>query len=212
MENLEIFAESLKKAFIAIGIDLPDKKIKEIAEKNLEEAGEFLLFQKYGRPAVKIAPRQLPSFEEIVKIGGFNNGYYAHLEKNETCRKAIFAPITSTGDEELVVYWENENQNIPGGADIYDYFKSKGFEVIEKAHPSLLVNAMNQLTEEKLTEMGIPPYVNIVLPTSEGSLLPRGGGDLCFLNAYRRGGERRLSLVGFGGDWSSNYAFLLRKM
>lgn len=212
MNKNDIFVEKLKEAFHTIGLELPVSKIKEIAEKNLKEADDFILAQKYGRPAVRIIPKQLSSFEEIVEIGKFNNGYYKHLETNETCRKAVLAPIISSTEEELVLYYEGENQIIPGGKDIYAYFKSNGYEVVEKAHPSLLVNAMRELTEEKLTEMGIPSYVNIVLPTSEDFLLPRVIGGLCFLDAYRSDGSRKLHLSSFGGEWGSRYAFLLRKM
>ena len=210
MIKLKNFAEELKKFFLANGVILPDSKIEEIAKKNLKEIKEFLLFQKYGRSAVKIAPKQLSSFEEIVKIGGFS-GYYDHLEKNEKCRNAILAPIANSGEEELVLYFEAENQVIPGGKDIYEYFKSKGFKVVKKAHPSLLVNAMAKLTEEKLTEMGIPSYVDIVLPTSEDSLLPDESGNLCFLGADRYGGERELRMLSFVGQWGSRYAFIILK-
>jgi len=213
MDKNEIFAKELGKAFFEIGIELPESKVKEIAENNLKVADDFLLAQKYGRPAVRVIPKQLPSsFEEIVKIGKFNNGYYEHLKTNGNCRKAILAPVDSTSEEELVLYYEGKDQIIPGGKDIYAYFKSKGFEVIEKAHPSLLINAMSELTEEKLTEMGIPSHVDIVLPTSEDSLLPSGCGSLCFLRAYRRGGSRGLSLSYFDSDWRGCYTFLLRKI
>lgn len=186
---------------------LLNKWLTEVKEK----ATQFELAQKYGRPAVRVAPRKLSSFEEIVQTGNFNNGYYDHLEKNKKCRNAIMAPVTGLSEEELVLYWEDENQVIPGGTDIYKYFDEKGYEVVEKAHPSLLVNAMAQLTEEKLTEMGIPTYVNIILPTTEESLLPDGDGDLCFVGAVRNDGKREFTLSGFGGKWDRDYAFLLRK-
>jgi hypothetical protein len=211
MNENEVFTKELEKAFLAVGIELPKLKLEEITENNLKVADDFLLVQKYGRPAVRIIPKELASFEEIVEIGEFNNGYYEHLKKNGTCRKAIFAPVSSTSEEELVLYYEGENQIIPGGKDIYAYFNSKGFEVVEKAHPSLLINAMHKLTEERLTEMDIPSHVDIVLPTFEDFLLPDERGGLCFLRAYRSDGCRELDLDNFRGEWGGHYAFLLRK-
>ena len=212
METNVIFKEKLKNAFLAIGINLPELKVKEIAENNLKAADDFFLSQKYGRPAVRIIPKQLSSFEEIIETGKFNDEIYEHFRKNKKCREAILAPVLNIREEELVLYYEGENQIIPGGKDIYAYFKSKGFEVIEKAHPSLLVNAMHELTEEKLTEMGIPSFVNVVLPTSEDSLLPNEDSDLCFLEACRCDGDRELDLCCFNGEREDFYAFLLRKM
>ncbi|MDD5507949.1 MAG: hypothetical protein PHD25_06405 [Bacteroidales bacterium] len=212
MYEINIFAEDFKKVFNTHGIDLPDSNINEITETSLRMADEFLLLKKYGRLAVRIAPKQFSSFEEIVKIGRFNNRYFEHLENNETCRKAIFAPITSTAEEELVLYWEGKDQVVPGSSDIYDYFKSKGFKVAKKAHPSLLVGAMRHLSEEKLAEIAIPLDVAVVLPTDETSLLPNASGSLCFLSAQRDNGKRKLGMSTFGYKWLEGYAFLLRRM
>ena len=160
---------------------------------------------------INVVPQQFFSFEEIVKNGNFDD-YYDHLEDDSRCRNAIFAPVASTVEEELVLYWEGDQQFIPGAKDIYTYFAEKGYEVIEKAHPSLLINAMKELTEEKLTEMGIPDYVDIVLPTSVDSLLRNQDDDLCFLEAHRHDGFRRLRLLNFHDEWNKDLAFLLRKI
>ncbi|MFA6585852.1 MAG: hypothetical protein WCS86_01695 [Candidatus Paceibacterota bacterium] len=160
--------------------------------------------------SLKVRQIQFNEFGEIVRVGGFNAGIYSHLEQNSVCKNAILAPVFSTEEEELFLYWEGKDQVIPGGKDIYDYFASQGYEVVEKAHPSLLVNAMAVLTEERLAELGIPSNVNIVLPTSV-SLLPVGDGRQCFLSADRSDGYRRLSLVSFDGEWHGGCAFLLRK-
>ena len=208
----ELLTEAIKTDFSNRGIIVSPETIEKMVESKLmPHVAGLELTQKYGRPAMKVVPTELHSFEKIVTVGNFNNGYYEHLQKNEKCRTAIFAPVTGAEGEELILYYEGENQNISGGKDIYDYFAEKGYEVVEKAHPSLLVNAMAQLTEEKLTELGIPSHVDIVLPTDEASLLPYGGGILCFLEADRSDGRRRLRLVYFGGRWVGLYAFLLRK-
>ena len=111
-----------------------------------------------------------------------------------------------------MLYWECGNQIIPGGSDIYDYFGSKGFEVIQRAHPSLLVCAMSQLTEKKLEEIGVPFGVDVVLPTDETSLLPGINGDLCFISAIRSGGRRLLGINKFKSRWLNvGFAFLLQK-
>lgn len=159
---------------------------------------------------LKVKPTKLKDFEIIKKIGHFNCGIYSHLETDETCKSKILSEPVSTKEEELVLYWEGKNQRILGGKDLYAYFESKGYEVVEKAHPSLLINAMKELTEDKLTEMGIPSYVDIVLPTSEDSLFP-GGGGLCFLGARRFVGGRELILYYVDGEWDGFYAFLLRR-
>lgn len=155
---------------------------------------------------LKVKTKTIKSFKEIDKV--FNNGYYSWLEEDKTCRDAILAPVVSK-EEDLVLFYPDES--IPGGKEVYKYFAEKGYEVVEKAHPSLLVEAMNQLTEEKLTELGIPTYVKVILPTDEDSLLPFEYGDLCFLDCYRNGGDRKLGMTNFRGEWGVSCAFLLRK-
>lgn len=162
------------------------------------------------KTTLKIKPSKLASFDAIKKAGNFNWGIYIHLEENKTCKTAILSKPTNTKEEDLVLYYEGSDQRIPGGSDIYAYFAEKGYEVVPQAHASLLVNAMKELTEEKLTEMGIPTYVDIVLPTTEDSLLP-DYVDRCFLKACRNDGGRQLTLECFDGGWGDDFAFLLRK-
>ena len=161
---------------------------------------------------LKISKKQLNSFDEVVKVADLNYGYYSHLEQNEKCKNFIFAPIISSKEEEVILYWEGDNQVIPGGSDIYKYFADKGCEVISNVHSSLLIETVKELTEKKLEELGVPLYVNIVLPTPEVSLLPGEDGSQCFLEVCRGDGDRKLSLVDFDGEWHDNYAFLLRKI
>lgn len=167
---------------------------------------------EFERATIKLTPLQFSSFKEILEIGLFNEGYYKHLEENELCRKAMLGPVSSTEDEELVLYWEGPKQVIPGGANIYNYFRSKGFEVIKKAHPSLLIVAMSQFTEEKLLELRIPARVDVVLPTDESSLLPNEYNKLCFLRTFRRDNKRVLFMGEFDIKWTDGFAFLVRKM
>lgn len=209
-KNQDVLTKHIQNALAELGITVSEVKLAKIASDASHSIDEYHLAQKFGRPGFRIKPATLPSFEEIVKIGDFNNGYYDHLENNKQCKKMILAPADGLPEEELVLYWEGEGQNIPGGAEIYSYFAERGYEVVEKAHPSLLVNAMAQLTEAKLTELGIPTSVDIVLPTSEDSLFPDGGG-LCFLRARRDDGKRGLALYFVDGEWGRNFAFLLRK-
>ena len=148
---------------------------------------------------LKIFQTQYKSFEEIVKVAKLNNVYYKHLDKNEKCKNFIFAPIVSSEEEGVVLYYEGENQSIPGGANIYKYFADKGYEVIPNTHSSLLIQAVKELTDEKLEELGIPSYVDIVIPTPENSLLPDEDDYPCFLEVSRYLGYRRLDLVNFQG-------------
>jgi hypothetical protein len=158
-----------------------------------------------------VSQKQFTSFEEIVKIGNFNNGFSDFLKTNEICRNAIMAPISNT-EEELVLYWEGESQNIHGGAEFYNYIDKKGYEVVPKAHPSLLANAMKSLSEDKLTELGIPSDIDIVLPTDETALLPSGRiVGSCFFYASRGRSLRSLGLILWNLRWKRRYAFILRK-
>ena len=64
---------------------------------------------------------------------------------------------------------------------------------------SSVYKLLKKLTEEKLEELGIPSYVDIVIPTPENSLLPDEDDYPCFLEVSRYLGYRRLDLVNFQG-------------
>ncbi|MCX6755522.1 MAG: hypothetical protein NT068_03245 [Candidatus Nomurabacteria bacterium] len=203
------------KKFLTInGItDLSENQMEKLAKDSFESADDLQFFKKFGRPRIRIKQTQFSSIEEIIEVGGLNDGYYLHVVENEFSRKKIFAPVTNTNEEELVLYWEGEGKVIPpGGADIYKYFKSKGFEVIEKAHPSLLINAIWVLTEAKLREIGIPSNVRIVLPIEEDSLLSIKDRGLNYVSVDRYDGKRRFEFNCCGVYWSGRSAFLLRKI
>lgn len=161
--------------------------------------------------SLTVTPKQFSNFEEVVETGKFNNGYYDHLKKDSTCKAKVLSSVDGLLEENLVLYYEGGNQTLPEGSAIYDYFAQQGLEVVENPHPSLLVNAMGQLTEENLASLGIPRYVNIVLPSAESSLFSDCNGAPCFLEAHRIDDLRELSLVDFYGEWEPYFAFLLRK-
>lgn len=187
------------------------KSVTRIIPPTAEEIAAYSLI------TLKVKQTQFYSFETIVAAAGFKGGWYEkHLENNKKCRKAILAPITSTQEEELVLFYKEEAQGIPAGENIYKYFAHKGFKVVEKPHPSLLFNAMAQLTEKKLKELGISDDVNIILPTDEANMLPGSNSAPSFLRAYRFDGNRGFDLIackkgeryfGYG-----MYAFLLCKI
>lgn len=169
---------------------------------------------------LKIKPSKL-NFKDLKKQF---NWVYPWLETNDKCREFILSEpqevagiVSSSGkvtnkfyeEQEIVLYYPG--QTIPGGKDIYKHFAENGYELIENPHPFILVNAMKELTDEKLDELGLPSWCLIVLPTKEDLLLPHGSGYLCFLRCYRSGGGRGLGMAFFGGGWSSDCAFLLKK-
>lgn len=171
---------------------------------------EIIALGGYCKTLVNIVPQQLSSFKEIVNIGRLN-GYSNQLEKDTILSKALFGPVLITSGEQLILYWEGRQQNIPGGSSLNDYLNSKGYDLLTKAHPSLLVGSMGILTEEKLLEIGIPPYVDVVLPTDKSSLILNEKHNLCFLSTIRHRNHRFLGMADIDGDWDHNYCFLVHK-
>ena len=161
--------------------------------------------------SLKITQKKYDSFDEIVKVCHLNTGYCSHLEDDSVCKNRILADISSNKEEDIFLYYEGKNQRISDGSDFYNYFDSNGFKVIKKTHPSILFNSMKKLTEEKLTQLGIPNYVDVVLPTEKQFLFFNEEGRSGFLLVNRDRGNRKLNFVGFHGVWSPDFAFLLCK-
>lgn len=162
---------------------------------------------------IRVSPRELSSFEEIMKISGLT-GFNPYLKTNKTCFKAIFSPVLSKKEEEITLCWEGQDQIVPGGDDFYLHLASRGFEVVKNYHPSLLVYGMSELTEERLEKARIPSYVDIVFPVPEGLLLPYHNDCWrCFLKISRNNGQRKLETVKFDGRYYDDFsAFLVQKI
>lgn len=160
-----------------------------------------------------ISQTQFRTFGEISETGKMVIGDSLYKGEDETqARKFLFSPTNSLVKEEITLYWEGEDQVIPGGVGIYDYFKSKGYEVIKNAHPSILINAMSVLSDKKLKEAGIPHWVDVALPLKVNQLFDGEAGESCFFGVYRTGGIHKLTLFSFRGGWGGQCAFLLHKI
>lgn len=171
-----------------------------------------VLSTKFEYLVMSVAPQRLISFPEIVQKAGLSNNF--RKEKSITARmKKIFSaePI-STKAEEIVLYYEGENQTFPNDAR-FTLFREKGYEVVVDAHPSLLVEVMTILTEEKLVELGIPHNVHITIPTSYENSFKYVIGDKCFPYVFRSNGIRKFYICNvISEDFYSSCAFLLRKV
>lgn len=152
----------------------------------------------------KIKPSKL-TFKDLKQQFNY---IYPWLEENDKCCEFILSTPPKE-EQDIVIY--SPGQTIPGGKGIYQHFTDNGYELIENPHPSILTNAMKELTDEKLDELGLPNWCSIILPTKQDLLLPNENGNLCFLYCYRGGGRRGLDVVSFLGEWSHDRAFLLAR-
>ncbi len=169
------------------------------------------LSQKYGQFAMRLVPRLLTTFEEAEKTAHINNGHDDFYEKNSIAKAKLFDIPTSIEGEELVLYYEGKKQLILKEG-FHEYFKLKGYEVINNPAPSLLIDASAILTEQKLTELGIPADVNIVLPSAYGNTFWIALSIFCFPAVHRGGGYRGLDMASINLVWNRHFAFLLRKI
>lgn len=146
MEN--ILLNALQQKFP----NLPRFVIKEMYAECKQTAKDYRELAKFS---FSVIPRKLESFEDIVETANLVSGYNNRYETDSTKKMKLFADPISTKPEKLVL--------VQGMGTV----NNSWYEIIENAHPSLLVEAMKILTREKLAEMGMPHYVkHIVLPTS----------------------------------------------
>lgn len=202
--------EKIIEALSALFPALSKGIVEKMAEACVKVQEEVILTEKYGQFAMRLTPQTLANFDEIVKISHLNSGYYDHYANDAKANTKLFTPAFGES-EELVLYWEGENQLIPS-EDLHSYLKAKGYEVVGNPHPSLLVLAANILTEERLSQLGIPKQVNIVLPSAFENSFRDGAGDQCFPCMYRGTIERAFAMSKTIGNRTSYSAFLVRKM
>ena len=157
---------------------------------------------------IKVARTKFENYEQMLGVGKLDP-YISRFLKNH-CRDILLGEIPNTDEEEVVLYWSPEKSPI-AMTKIEEYFKEIGFEVIKNTHPSLLINSMAQLTEEKLSEIGIPSDVKIILPTVKSSMIRYKSGNYCFLGTCRAKRPRKLALYSPPIYSNQNSAFLLKK-
>lgn len=160
------------------------------------------------KAVVRITQTQFKSHDQIMEVGGLTS-CSKYLRRNIDFSNVIFAQTTSTDEEEILLYWSGKNESIPM-VQMREYFNEKGFEIIKNTHPSLLVNAMAVLSEEKLHELGIPPGTRIILPTAKSSMIRYKSGNYCFLGVSRKP-YRKLALYPLPAYDGRNSAFLLAR-
>ena len=196
--------------------DLRREQLLDISEQILKTGKNFYCSNGNERISFKLSQTQFSSDNEIIKVARLNYGIAEYLNKKEEYRKALFAPVSNAKEEEFVLYYEGEKQKISGGPDMYPYFKSKGFKVVENTHPSILINTISLFTDERLKELGIPDDVDIEFPTKEESLLPSDTEPeaMAYFRICRHGsGNNSLCLSGFHcGSFNGTSAIILQKI
>lgn len=206
----DVLLESLKQAFPTVS----DTFLKQMVASCVKIKEEAELFETYGQFAFRLNPRKLISFEEIEQVALLEEGTYEIDDESGAVEEKLFAAPKDLAIEELVLYYEGEDQLIPDGEDLIAYLFSKGYEVIPDPHPSLLIDAMAILTKEKLLELGVPRDVCIILPSYiENSF--KSGSESGFLGIHRENYKGSLST--FTADkedveWDACAAFIVRKI
>jgi hypothetical protein len=160
--------------------------------------------------SLRISQTRFTSLVGIIKKGHLSENHYSHFLENEECKQFIFDPIIFPEEREIILHWEEKEEEIPGGLEIYDYFNSEGYELISKPHISDLINSMEELSEKKLAQFDIPDDVSIVLPVPGNYLLLNHDDFPCFPEIFRALGNRRFDLVDFRKKFNSRFAFLLK--
>ncbi|MBU0612072.1 hypothetical protein KKA39_00110 [Patescibacteria group bacterium] len=147
------------------------------------------------------------SFEEIIEVGKLNGGVIQPLQDKQF-RESFFSSVNTKGEELQLCF--GSRQMMPGGEDLAFYLDYFNLELIESAHPSLLINAMAELTERVLADMEIPRYMGVVMPVKQPSFL-NSRGNPAFLKVHRDQGERLLCLRHPKEDYDYEEAILVRK-
>ena len=110
---------------------------------------------------------------------------------------------------EMLLYWEGPKQLISAGSNFKTYIDQIGFSMIDFPCLSLFIQSMKILTDSKLAELGLPGYVNIILPTSPDNLISDENGNKWVLKVCREKGSRKLTLTRADWSWDFLSAFLL---
>lgn len=162
---------------------------------------------------LEIIPRRFFFYSQVLEFGRLNDGYSQNFKQAKICRKIILGKVPKIILRGAVLHW-GITECISNSQYLYEYLKDRNLQVIENAHPSVLISAMNQLTENKLSELGLDHFVHIVLPSDHDSMLLNKFGQQCFLKVRRIDGKRKLTLhpiTTFLNSYSES-AFLVKRI
>ncbi len=119
--------------------------------------------------------------------------------------------------DEYFLFWEGSHQLIETADDGFiRYFHYYGFCLVEHRSLELLEKIHFELTEEKLIEHGLPPYVSIVLPSQCEYSYPSPADDRRqrrrYPGIFRSPAGRTEGVVFFVDDWDGYRAFIVKKI
>lgn len=103
--------------------------------------------------------------------------------------------------EEKEIYLVPLDKTVSGIDGITSYLAEYGLKPCENA-PQYLLGLMATMTNEEL------PNTSWIVAADSASVFRDFGDGRCFLCVPRSGGERKLSLVYLGGDWSAGSAWV----
>jgi hypothetical protein len=158
---------------------------------------------------LQISPMPFSSLGKILQVGNLTAGFSLLADKERKYNEFIFAQVSSRKKENIVLFYK-EGSRMPGGVEKQrEFLAREGYKMVDKPHPSLLINIMNVLSEERLRGLGITDFIDILLPTPRPFLVDNVG--LCCLGVRRSDGERVLDF--FNIDAAQNFsAYLVQKM
>lgn len=158
----------------------------------------------------------LSSFKEIaekMKLFNFDINFMSK-QKREVVDFFLRSGNLPSEELEVVLYWEGYNQEIPNHEMTEEYFNSRGFCFIKDLHPGILVDCMQQLSEEELFKLGIPQETDIVLISNKENLFPNNsssGNKPSFVIINRRKGIREIDFLEYNSDlFDYTNAFILQ--
>lgn len=209
----KLLLEALKQVFPTVSDVFLNQMI--VSCEKIKEESE--LFQAYGQFAFRLTPRKLISFEEIESIAALTEDGRILEHQEPDAYEKLFAEPKDLTSEDLVLYYEGDDQLIPDGEDFIPYFFSKGYEVIPDPHPSLLIDAMSTLTKQKLIELGIPSHITIILPSTIENSFLNEFNDPGFIGISYEYNQYKGTLGMFNAskqniEWDSCAAFIVRKI
>ncbi len=179
--------------------------------------------RKLNEIVLTLKSRQIFSFDEILQIGKLNS-YISDYEYaddiqlgedvevhmsdgsvksgagltialgNSPSNKRLFSEPKNTEDLPLLLYWEGQSQNISFDG-FHEYFKEKGYRVVDDPAISCLLDFGNFFTEEKLKELELPENLSIVLPSAYENSFTISIGCRAFARIRRQPGLRELGMV-----------------
>lgn len=172
---------------------------------------EVIPFKKYNLlEGLDLLPQEIVPRKLSVDDIAFRDDH--HMTDGWLSKILTQEPL-DTESQKVFLYHEGENGNFLSG-NHYKYFYERGYEILEKPSPSLLIDAAQELAKdrERLYNLGLSDALNFTLLSTPPLFTPHGLE--CFLNAQYDFEKNHYKVCLISADFieCKDSIFLLRKL